>query len=61
MPDPGPHRNAAQHPLALRILDAANISMPGRLSGYVARLEAVTDRLAPISLECRPTLEVITD
>lgn len=39
--------------------DHANVSMPGRLAGYVARLEAVATRLASVSLECRPALEVI--
>lgn len=37
----------------------ASTSMPGRLSGYVARMHAVARRLASVSLECRPALEVI--
>jgi DNA adenine methylase len=40
--------------------DNASISMPGRLSGYVSRMEAVAGRLASVSLECRPGLDVIT-
>jgi DNA adenine methylase len=39
--------------------DVAHTSMPGRLSGYVERLDAVADRLMSVSLECRPALEVI--
>lgn len=39
--------------------DAASISMPGRLSGYVARMDVVAARLAAVSLECRPATEVI--
>lgn len=39
--------------------DHANISMPGRLAGYVARMEAVAERLASVSLECRPALDVV--
>lgn len=39
--------------------DHASISMPGRLAGYVARMEAVAERLTPVSLECRPALDVI--
>lgn len=39
--------------------DHANISMPGRLAGYIARLEAVSARLASVSLECRPAFDVI--
>lgn len=39
--------------------DHANVSMPGRLAGYVARLEAVATRLSSVSLECRPALDVI--
>jgi hypothetical protein len=34
--------------------------MPGRLTGYVARLEAVATRLSSVSLECRPALDMIT-
>jgi DNA adenine methylase len=39
--------------------DHAHVSMPGRLAGYVARLEAVAARCASVSLECRPALDVI--
>lgn len=39
--------------------DHVSTSMPGRLSGYVARMEAVAERLSKVSLECRPALEVI--
>lgn len=39
--------------------DTANISMPGRLSGYVARLESVAERLSSVSLESRSGLDVI--
>jgi DNA adenine methylase len=34
-------------------------SMPGYLSGYVERMAAVAGRLAMVSLECRPALEII--
>lgn len=33
--------------------------MPGRLSGYVAGMEAVVRRLASVSLECSPALDVV--
>jgi DNA adenine methylase len=33
--------------------------MPRYLAGYVSRLAPVADRLAPVSLECRPALELI--
>lgn len=39
--------------------DAASTSMPRRLAGYVARIEAVADRLRSVSLEHRDALEVI--
>ncbi len=39
--------------------DHATISMPGRLSNYVARMESVAARLTQVSLECRPALDVI--
>lgn len=39
--------------------DHAHVSMPERLAGYVARLDAVATPLASVSLECRPALEVI--
>lgn len=39
--------------------ETAHVSMPARLGGYVARLHAVATRLALVSLECRPALEVI--
>lgn len=39
--------------------DHVSISMPGRLSGYVARMESVAERLTSVSLECRPALDVI--
>jgi DNA adenine methylase len=34
-------------------------SMPGHLRSYVARLGPVAERLAAVSIECRPALEVI--
>lgn len=34
-------------------------SMPGYLSGYVARLAPAAERLARVSLECRPALDII--
>lgn len=37
------------------------LSMPGYLSRYVARMPAAAARLAAVSLECRPALEVIAD
>lgn len=39
--------------------DEASTSMPGRLRGYLARLESVAERIAAVSLECRPALDVI--
>lgn len=39
--------------------DTAHTSMPRRLAGYVDRLGEVAARLARVSLECRPALEVI--
>jgi DNA adenine methylase len=35
--------------------------MPGYLAGYAARMPAAAERLAAVSLECRPALEVIAD
>lgn len=37
------------------------VSMPGYLAGYVARMPAAAQRLAKVSLECRPALDVIAD
>jgi DNA adenine methylase len=37
------------------------LSMPGYLTGYLARMPAAAARLAAVSLECRPALEVIAD
>jgi hypothetical protein len=37
----------------------AHTSMPQRLVGYRARLESVATRLARVSLECRPALDVV--
>ncbi|MGW4488427.1 DNA adenine methylase [Amycolatopsis sp. NPDC004368] len=34
-------------------------SMPGYLAGYVERMAAAAERLAGVSLECRPALELI--
>lgn len=39
--------------------DSAHTSMPRRLDGYIRRMEAVTDRLRSVSLECRPALDVV--
>lgn len=39
----------------------SNLSMPGYLEAYRARLAPCLDRLAQVTLECRPGLEVITD
>ncbi|HVQ94227.1 MAG TPA: XF1762 family protein [Mycobacteriales bacterium] len=36
-------------------------SMPGYLAGYAARMPPAAARLAAVSLECRPALEVIAD
>lgn len=43
--------------------DPANssTSMPGYLRGYVDRMPPAADRLARVSLECRPALDVIRD
>lgn len=35
-------------------------TMPRTLAGYVERMEAVASRLASVTLECRPALDVIT-
>jgi len=37
----------------------SDLSMPGYLRGYVARIAPAAERLARVSLECRPALEVI--
>lgn len=37
----------------------SSTSMPGYLSGYVNRMAAAAERLARVSLECRPALDVI--
>ncbi|GAA0853325.1 DNA adenine methylase [Streptosporangium amethystogenes subsp. fukuiense] len=37
----------------------AGFGMPGYLAGYVSRLHPVADRLASVSLECRPALDLI--
>ncbi|QSI49978.1 DNA adenine methylase (plasmid) [Thermobispora bispora] len=39
----------------------SSTSMPRYLKGYIARIAAVAERLAAVSLECRPALEVIQD
>jgi DNA adenine methylase len=39
----------------------SSLSMPGYLEAYRARLAPCLDRLAAVSLECRPALEVITE
>jgi DNA adenine methylase len=39
----------------------SNVSMPGYLEAYRSRLGPCLDRLALVSLECRPALEVITE
>lgn len=40
--------------------DNASTSMPRRMDGYIGRLDDVATRLARVSLECRPALDVIT-
>lgn len=37
----------------------SSTSMPGYLAGYVDRMAAVAERLAAVTLECRPALELI--
>ncbi|TDB83411.1 DNA adenine methylase [Actinomadura sp. KC216] len=37
----------------------SSTSMPGYLDGYVNRMAAAAERLARVSLECRPALDVI--
>lgn len=37
------------------------MSMPGYLESYVGRMPDVAERIAGVSLECRPALEVIRD
>lgn len=37
----------------------SSASMPGYLAGYVDRMAAAAERLASVSLECRPALDVI--
>jgi DNA adenine methylase len=46
-----------------RFLDphGPRLSMPGYLAGYAARMPDDAERLAAVSLECRPALEVIAD
>jgi DNA adenine methylase len=39
----------------------SNLSMPGYLEAYRTRLAPCLDRLAQVSLECRPAIEVITE
>lgn len=36
-----------------------SVGMPGYLAGYVGRMAAAAERLANVSLECRPALEMI--
>lgn len=38
---------------------ASSTSMPGYLAGYVDRMAPAAQRLAGVSLECRPALEII--
>jgi len=40
--------------------DGTSSSMPRYLAGYAARIGPAAERLARVSLECRPALEVIT-
>jgi len=40
--------------------DGTSMGMPSYLSGYLARMAPAAARLADVSLECRPALEVIT-
>jgi len=37
----------------------SSIGMPGYLAGYVARIAPACERLARVSLECRPALELV--
>jgi DNA adenine methylase len=39
----------------------SNVSMPGYLEAYRTRLAPCLDRLAQVSLECRPALELIAE
>ncbi len=39
---------------------SSSLGMPGYLAGYVARIAPAAERLARVSLECRPALDVIT-
>lgn len=39
----------------------SSASMPGYLAGYLARIHPAAARLARVSLECRPALDVIAD
>lgn len=41
------------------VAPAASTSMPGYLAGYVARIAPAAQRLAAVSLECRPALDLI--
>jgi DNA adenine methylase len=36
-------------------------SVPGDLAGYVGRMASITQRLARVTLECRPAIDVIKD
>lgn len=39
----------------------SNVSMPGYLEAYRARLAACLDRMAQVSLECRPALDLVAE
>lgn len=39
----------------------SRLSMPGYLSSYIGRVPACAERLAGVTLECRPALDVIVD
>jgi DNA adenine methylase len=49
-------RTGWRHYLAPR---GSSIGMPGYLEAYVDRMAAATERLARVSLECRPALDVV--
>lgn len=38
---------------------ASTVGMPGYLAGYVGRIAPVAERLAHVSIECRPALEIV--
>ena len=40
--------------------NGTTVSMPGYLAGYLERMPAAATRLASVSLECRPALDVIS-